>query len=161
MPLIVQPPVSPYRGLRTIDDYGAGGFGAPRRAGIQQYKHKGLDFLAEPGDVVVAPITGNIVHIGIAYPGSDLGSIHIVGSDEFADLKVKLLYGLRLESLAVGSVVTAGEQIATAQDVKHYHERQGGSSRMMNHIHMELYRNSILVNPQHWTNIPRDPEVTA
>jgi len=164
MPEIVLPPVSPYRGLRSVDAYGSGGYGAPRLRDGERYGHKGQDFLGKPGDIAIAPITGYIVHLGLAYPDSDLGSIHIVGEkgSEFEALKVKLLYIARWQ-VATDNAVHAGETIGYVQDVAGYHAKHNPakSARMQNHVHLELYFHNELVDPGRWLALPADPEVPA
>lgn len=142
-------PVVPYRGTRSIDDFGAGGFGAPRRKGDDQYGHKGLDFRAEPGDAIVAPLAGRITRRGVAYVGSTLGSVHI----EAGDVRCKLLYVDCLHE--VGSEVSMGDPLGAAQDVAAYHARPGRT--MQNHIHMEVYRCGQLIDPSTVVDLPIDP----
>ena len=157
------PPVRPYRGTRSVDAWGAGGFGAPRRDGDRMYKHDGLDIKAEPGDESVAPIGGYIVHEGQAYQGSNLRSIHIRGRDGTPDegLKVVLLYVQRLGHLTVGTEVEEGEVIGVVQDVAGYHAAKNPQKvgKMTNHVHLKVFKGGVLIDPNHVLNLPADPEV--
>ena len=138
-------PVVPYRGLRGVDRKGDGSFGSVRSQNGKKYPHKGLDILTEPGDVIVAPISGKIAHIGKAYSTGDLGSIHIMSGT----MRVKLLY---VEcSRYIGSDVVAGATIGLAQDVAGWH---GGG--MENHVHLEVYDDLRLVDPSDWLINPNE-----
>lgn len=153
----LMPWVSPFRGLRGIDPYGGGGFGAPRtkRAGdtITHYPHRGLDLSATVGDQVVAALAGNILHIGVAYPDSDLGSIHLISDNERGWL-LKLFYGAPLATLTVGQRVNPGDVIGVAQDRTAYHDERG----MTNHVHGELYERVgsewVLRDPGQFLDLP-------
>jgi murein DD-endopeptidase MepM/ murein hydrolase activator NlpD len=132
------PPVRPYRGTRGLDAWGAGGFGAPRG----DHDHKGLDFIAHPGDEVVAPFDGVIERLGIAYPDSDLGVLVLAGQEG----RTKLLYLRPMRK--VGEVIERGIFIGVVQDVASYHEAKNKDlGHMTNHLHMELYVNGDLVDP--------------
>lgn len=127
------PPVTPYRGTRGVDAYGGGGYNAPRDGGSRP--HLGLDFVARPDDKVVAPVGGVISHIGIAYEGSTLGSVHLTCND--GQHCIKLLYVA--SGRKVGDVVRRGDLVGSAQNVAAYWELKsprGGS--MQNHVHLEL-----------------------
>lgn len=140
--LTIVPPVSPWRGTRGTDSWGSGVFGASR--GGRQ--HAGLDFVAVVGDDVVAPFTGSVVHVGIAYPGSTLGSVHIQGDAEFNGWRAKLLY-VRTDAGLLGRRVLAGDRIGDAQDVAAYwaEKEPGHVGTMVNHIHLEI----LVTEPRH------------
>jgi len=144
-------PVRPYRGLRNTDAYGSGAFGASRGTRT----HAGIDMAAQPGDEVVAPCDGRVVHIGVAYYGSLLGSLHIQGTGQFADVRVKLLY-VDADDGLTGSV-TKGQKIGIAQDVASYwHMKSPKSGTMRNHIHMELM---MRCDPQRFMRLPAEVAV--
>jgi len=152
--LVIHPPVQPFRGNRGVDSWGSGVFGASRDGGSRQ--HLGLDFTSVTGDAVVAPFPGKVSHVGVAYPGSILGSIHIQGSGEFAAWRAKLLY-VRPDAGLMGRVVEAGDVIGDAQDVATYWATQEPhrAGAMTNHVHLEIIvtepRN---VDPAHY--LPHD-----
>lgn len=135
-------PVAPPRGLRGKDSWGDGAFNAPRQQEGRHYGHEGLDFLANPGDRILAPISGLVTRIGLAYsdPKSTLCSLHIEGRAAFTGTRAKLLYVLSRDGVAPqASWVSAGEDIATAQDVAAYHMgRHPEKGVMLNHVHLEL-----------------------
>lgn len=131
------PPVLPYQGTRQIDGFGAGGFGAPRG----KRKHRGLDFIGQPGDRVQVPLDARVTppH-GQAYADGtcDLRSIHLRGERAFVGLRVVLLYAA--PEVANDSIVLAGAPLGVMQDVAGYHMKKAGESRIMtNHCHFELY----------------------
>lgn len=131
-------PVDPYRGIRDMDPWGSGVFGASRDGGARQ--HSGLDFLALPGDDVCAPITGTVVSIGKAYPDGDLYSIHIHGDGDYRNWRIKMLYAAPAPGL-YGKYVSAGDSIGTAQNVAEYWKAKSPShtGEMKNHVHVEVW----------------------
>ena len=135
-------PVLPYRGLRGADSWGDGSYGAPRSRKGKPYKHKGLDIVTEPLDLIIAPFSGRLNRRGIAYAGSDLGSIHLAGVGLAAGYKVKILYARAFPHFRPGYVFRAGEPMAVAQDVSGYHagRQPNRRGRMKNHIHLELWK---------------------
>ena len=135
-------PIHPFRGTRGRDVYGSGAFHASRDGGARQ--HEGLDFVAFPGDAVFAPLSGRITHVGIAYPDSHLGSIHIAHADGIHTCK--LLYAAC--GLGVGAIVGRGDLLGTAQDVSAYwHVREPKGGMMINHVHLELRAGGLPLDP--------------
>lgn len=139
------PWVRPYRGIRGLDAYGGGGYGAPRDGGAR--KHLGVDLIAEPGADVVSPFTGKIVHLGFAYPNSDLRSLHI---QHVSGVRVKLLYAGSY--FDVGQSVYAGQHIGFAQDVASYYALKNPNvkARMTNHVHGEVFEAGPSIDPTPW-----------
>lgn len=144
-------PVVPCRGFRGVDDFGAGGYGAPRRKscpncggkrcdvceqrGFVRYPHAGLDLRTQPLDRIVAPHAGRIVHVGIAYPNADLGSLHLHGES----FRSRLLYVRIASNLSRGMEVEQGGLFGSAQDVASFHEARSSGKRMVNHVHLDLW----------------------
>lgn len=162
-------PVVPFRGYRTIDAWGAGGFGAPRvkrraSGNGKLYTHKGLDCLANLGDHVIWPCEAEVVRFGRAYPDeapgradpSDLGSIHLRGRGELRPLRIKLLYLAPAPFVVVGRRGVPGNILGIAQDRAAYARAQNPArGPMMNHVHIELYwvepgEKPLLLNPSHY-----------
>lgn len=133
----IAPPVRPYRGTRGTDSWGSGVFGASRDGGGRA--HAGLDCIAIPGDLVVAPFPGVIVRLGVAYPLSTLGSIHLRGHGDFEGWEAKLLYVASDPGLG-GRMVAMGDRLGEAQDVAAYWRSQqpGHVGDMKNHVHLEV-----------------------
>lgn len=134
------PPVSPYQGTRGIDDFGAGGFGAPRTRDGAARPHKGLDFRGSPGDPVVFPLDARVwPPSGQAYTDGtcNLRSIHLLGEGAFLGLRAVVLY----VSPGVGDDLHGkrGDPLGTLQDVAAYHEGHEPGKHMQNHCHTEIY----------------------
>ena len=53
---------------REHDGFGSGAYGASRDGGHR--RHEGVDYIADAGQTVVAPISGYVSHIGYAYGDS-------------------------------------------------------------------------------------------
>lgn len=135
-------PAKPNRGVRQIDVAGDGSFGASRDGGTRL--HLGLDLIANPGDDVVAPCRCEVTHIGLAYPDSALGSLHLQGWDDWSGYSFKLLY---VEpEVTVGEIIVAGEIVGSAQSVADYYASKGING-MTNHTHFEVHNGTGAVNP--------------
>lgn len=113
---------------RTEDAYGYGAFGASRDGGSRH--HEGVDWIAEAGQDVVAPISGYVTKIGLAYAGD-------------ADLKFVEITNPALNYVArvfyVNPTVVVGETLRLGQTIGQAHSLQakypGG---MTDHVHLEL-----------------------
>jgi hypothetical protein len=146
-------PIRPWRGLRSVDSYGAGGFGAPRDAGSRP--HLGTDFIALPGDMLYPIFPCHVSYGALAYPHDpalpDLHSLHLDGLDDYNGWKIKVLYVVPDLSL-IGSDVRDGDvPLATAEDVRAYYrlkhpDHQGDITP---HVHIEV------VIPPHPTDVAR------
>lgn len=148
MTMQLLPPVLPYRGTRGIDAFGGGGFNAPRSRSGKSYGHKGLDFLANPGDLLIMPFQAFVTRQGLAYSGADLGSLHLEGIGEWVGYTAKILYAIKLGTLEFNQGVLAGGPLGEAQDVASYHEKKAGDGRKMkNHVHFELRHKGELIDP--------------
>lgn len=149
---LLLPPVLPYRGTRGLDAFGAGGFGAPRRKAGKAYQHKGLDFIAEPGDTIIAPFGAIVEPPGLAYADSNLGSVHLIGLGDWDGWLLKLLYVAQREGL---KHVAPGDPIGLAQAVAAYHEAKTPNvGHMTNHVHLELRGLGVLTDPTPYIKVP-------
>ena len=113
---------------RAQDAYGEGEFGASRDGGVR--KHEGVDFCADAGQPVVAPISGYITKIGYAYPGDQqLKFIEITNP--------ALRYAARVfyvdPQVEVGQTVAVGARLGSAHTLQMKYP--GG---MTNHVHLEV-----------------------
>jgi peptidoglycan LD-endopeptidase LytH len=114
-------------GVRADDAFGSGQFGAIRDSGKR--RHEGVDYVAAPGAVVHAPISGEVARLGYAYGGEGgYRVVEIVNSE--TKMKARVFYVA--PSVEVGDVVVAGQEIGTAQDLN---TRYPG---ITNHVHVEL-----------------------
>lgn len=116
------------RAVRTEDAYGYGHFGASRDGGARD--HEGVDWIAEAGQDVVAPISGYVTKVGQAYAGD-------------ADLKFVEITNPALNYVArvfyVNPTVAVGQSLRLGQTIGQAHSLQakypGG---MTDHVHLEL-----------------------
>jgi hypothetical protein len=123
--------------VRGEDVYGAGAFGASRGGGAR--RHRGADYIAEPGEIVRAPIAGVVQRIGFAYRGDERYR-YVELSDASAQRAVRVLYVGPLVQL--GAVVRAGDPIGRAQDLSVRYPRG-----ITNHVHVELKQGGVLGDP--------------
>ena len=113
---------------RGHDAYGEGEFGASRDGG--QRRHEGVDFRADAGQAVEAPISGYVTKIGYAYPGDQTlkfveitnPALHYAARVFYVDPQVE-----------VGDAVAVGRLIGTASSLQRKYP--GG---MTNHVHLEV-----------------------
>lgn len=113
---------------RVHDAYGAGQFGARRDGGSR--RHEGVDYMAQAGQAVDAPISGYVTKIGYAYPGDE--------SLKFVEItNPALSYAARIfyvnPTVEVGDTVAIGQPIATARSLQRKYP--GG---MTDHVHLEI-----------------------
>lgn len=113
---------------RLHDAYGDGEFGARRDGGSR--RHEGVDYRAEAGQDVDAPISGYVTKIGYAYAGDP--------SLKFVEITNPALnYAARVfyvnPKVQVGDTVAIGQPIATAHSLQRKYP--GG---MTDHVHLEI-----------------------
>ena len=114
--------------VRREDAFGYGHFGASRDGGSRD--HKGVDYMADAGQPVKAPISGYVTKIGTAYSSSpELKFIEIRNP--------ALRYEARVfyvdPQVQVGESVHLGDVIATMHTLK---DKYGDG--MTDHVHLEL-----------------------
>ncbi len=116
------------RGVRGVDAYGSGAFGAARDGGRRA--HHGVDLVAAPGEAIRAPIAGVVTRIGAAYGGSDsLRYVEIVNPVTRYTARVLYLRPL----VRPGALIEAGDMIGQAQDLGVRYP-----AGMTNHVHVEF-----------------------
>lgn len=113
---------------RGHDAYGEGEFGASRDGGVR--RHEGVDFKADAGQTVEAPISGYVTKIGFAYPGDQtLKFIEITNPATHYAARVFYVN----PKVEVGDAVALGHPIGTAHSLQRKYP--GG---MTNHVHLEI-----------------------
>ncbi|MEO1628099.1 MAG: M23 family metallopeptidase [Bacteroidota bacterium] len=128
------PPVNPL--VLRNDSKGLGHFGAPRG----KRKHKGLDFVAQPGQSIFSPIDGIIQRRANPYANdSRFTGCLIIGTGRHVSYSVKLFY---MQPVAIGISVSAGDYIGKGQEIS-----KKWGKEMLDHLHMEVYYNSRLIDP--------------
>ena len=116
------------RDIRKTDAYGCGDFGASRDSG--ERRHEGVDFTADAGQRLVAPISGYVTKIGYAYPGDE--------ALKFVEIANPALhYAARVfyidPAVRVGQAVHLGQSIGT-----HHTLEQKYPGGMTDHVHLEI-----------------------
>lgn len=119
---------------------GDGDFGAYRKAHPTK-PHQGQDYLAAPGQDVFAPLDGT-VRIGEPYPGDSRYKLVEIKGGAYG---VKLMYVLPI--VKTGQKVSRGQKIGTVQNLI---LKYGASFLAQNHIHIEVRRAGLLVNPDRY-----------
>jgi murein DD-endopeptidase MepM/ murein hydrolase activator NlpD len=119
---------------RTKDGFGSGQFGAHRSTHI----HAGLDIKARAGQMIFAPISGNIIRTAQPYPGdARYGGLVIQGNGSWIGYEIKIFY---VEGFFCG-MVKAGDHLGFAQDLNIKYKG------ITNHVHLEVRKNGMLLNP--------------
>lgn len=132
---------------RGNDPTGFGHFGAKR--GFKNGKprfHIGHDIVSVPGEDVFSMIDGTITKIGYMYANALQFRYVEVTNKTF---RIRLCYVEHHFLFRKGSSVCAGDRIAFAQDIAKYHNRnkKKGQALMINHVHVEIYKNEKLIDP--------------
>ena len=113
---------------RTHDAYGGGAFGASRDGGSR--RHEGVDFVADAGQRVMAPVSGYVTKIGYAYAGDrNLKFVEITTPA----LKIAARVFYVNPKVEVGETVAVGHPIGTARSLQRKYP--GG---MTDHVHLEV-----------------------
>jgi murein DD-endopeptidase MepM/ murein hydrolase activator NlpD len=115
---------------RGADAYGEGRFHAARDGGTRD--HEGVDYVATPGQAVVAPISGYVTKIGLAYPGDE--------TLKFVEIENPALH-LTARAFYVDPDVAVGDTIGVGQPIGHAHSLQRRYPLgITDHIHLEIAR---------------------
>jgi hypothetical protein len=125
--------------MRGADAYGSGAFGAARDGGRR--RHRGVDIVAAPGELVRAPIAGSVTRLGAAYGGPD-GLTYVEIVNPTTRYRARLFFvGPAVD---LGRDLAAGDVVGRAQDLSRRYP--GG---MTNHVHVELTgRDGAPLDPQ-------------
>lgn len=114
--------------VREHDAYGYGHFGARRDGGSRE--HEGVDFIATAGQQVLAPISGFVTKIGLAYPGdTTLQFVEITNPALGQVARVFYIDPL----VEVGGAVALGHPVGIARTLQ---DKYAGG--MTDHVHLEL-----------------------
>jgi len=123
------------KGIRDADKWGSGAHGASRGT----RRHNGVDFICEPGQSVVSPITGTVVRVARPYADSPFSGVLI----ENAQISIKMFY-LLPDMKLIGQEVPKGRFVGVAQDIA---VKYPG---IMPHIHLQVDR----IDPGLFLNMP-------
>lgn len=124
--------------LRGNDPTGHGYYGAKRGT----RKHKGLDIVTVPGEDIISPISGHFRKLGQVYSNPAKFKYIEIVNDVY---RIRLMYvtfgnNVRFKTndrIAKGQVLGKAQAIAS-----HW----GGG--MANHVHVEVYKNGLLTDPE-------------
>ena len=120
---------------RGNDPTGHGYYGAKRGT----RKHKGFDAISKPDELIKSPIHGTITKLGYPYANALQFRYIEVTNDVY---RVRLMYVEPLNIL-VGKRVFEGQEIGKAQNIAAY-----WNPKMINHVHIEVYKNGLLTDPE-------------
>lgn len=116
------------RSPRAHDAYGSGAFGASRDGGSRD--HEGVDFIAEAGQTIVAPISGFVTKIGFAYAGApELKFIEITNPALRYEARVFYVE----PQVEIGDAVALGRPIGRAHTLQRRYP-----AGMTDHVHLEI-----------------------
>ena len=126
--------------IRIHDKWGKGHYGASRKNGKKQRRHKGSDFIAIPNQDIVSVISGEVTKIGYPY-ASDL-SFRYIEIYDGQMYRVRIFYVEPKVGLKVGANIKAGDMIGRYQSlVKRY-------PKITDHVHVEIRKHGTYVNPE-------------
>lgn len=133
--------------FREGDRHGFGHFGASRGT----RNHIGVDLVANPGDYVYSPFSGEITKEGWAYNNADFRYIEITGKN----YKCRIFYAKLDSAHYVGKTIDEGQFLGVAQDIESRYEG------ITPHVHFELYKASDInrENPLNPTEFLKKKEI--
>ena len=105
------------KSLRIMDHFGSGLYNAPRG----NLKHNGIDFLCDPGQIILAPVDGVKNYSGVYL--------------ENESLSLKMFY-FTPDKKIIGKKVSRGQRIGIAQDISKLYNT--GVKKMLPHIHLQI-----------------------
>lgn len=129
--------------LRDCDVHGCGYFGASRG----NRSHNGLDFVTYENEQIKAPFDCKVTRYGYPY-ANDLNYrlIEVVGTGAFSDYRCKIMYIKK--TLEVGVRVKKGGVLCLSDNIA-----KRFSPGMINHVHVEVYKNNVLIDPTSYFNV--------
>ena len=123
--------------VRGCDNYGCGNPGARRDGGTRS--HAGADYVATPGQDVVAVADGTVTKVGYPY-GDDL-SYRYIAIETTDGHVVRQLYVDPANGIAQGSTVSAGQSLGTYQQLG---TRYPGITE---HVHVDIWVDNGTASP--------------
>lgn len=113
--------------MREHDDFGSGAYGASRDGGRR--RHAGVDYIADPGQTVVAPISGYVSHIGNCY-GDSTRYRYVEITNPALGYEARVFYVD--PDVEIGDAVRLGAPIGRAASLQ---DRYAG---ITDHVHLEV-----------------------
>ncbi|MBK7056199.1 MAG: peptidoglycan DD-metalloendopeptidase family protein [Leptospiraceae bacterium] len=94
-------------------------------------KHNGIDFICEPGQVIVSPVDGIVIRQAFPYTDKNYSGV-LLGNDS---LSLKMFYFIP-DKKVLGKRVKQGDRLGIAQDIsKRYSSKD---RKMIPHIHLQI-----------------------
>lgn len=125
------------------DSWGCGEFGAPRKSGDRRYQHKGVDYAAQAGSVVVSPLAGRVSRLGYCYATTGLrAEYRLIEIIDELGATVRFLYLRPL--VEVGQKIAIGDEIGAVQDLSKIY------TGMKNHCHIDIKYNGSFIDPERY-----------
>lgn len=123
---------------RGSDAQGSGEFGAPRGT----RKHNGIDYKAQPGDVILSPVAGKVTKLGYPYDPKDAkkGHLRYVQVSAVDGLDHRLFY--IAPCVAIGDRVEVGDPVGVSQDLRPVYPG------ITPHVHYEVKKGAEFINPE-------------
>lgn len=133
--------------FRGSDPTGNGWFGASRGS----RKHKGVDIVVVPGEDIFAMMSGTVTKLGYVYSNPKQGKpvmrfVEIQNTIEGDHYKLWQMYVS--PSVEKGQEIEQNQIIGKAQDIADYHKSEDDEHEMKNHVHIQLWKNGVLVDPE-------------
>ncbi len=116
---------------------GCGNYGASRDGGARS--HAGADYIATPGQDVVAAAEGTVTKVG--YPYSDDLSYRYIAIETTDGHVVRQLYVDPANGIAPGSTVSAGQSLGT------YRQLGTRYPGITEHVHVDIWVNNGTASP--------------
>jgi len=113
--------------LRIMDHFGSGLYNAPRG----NVKHNGVDFLCDPGQIILAPVDGVVLRIAYPYAKKHYTGVFL----ENESLSLKMFY-FTPDKQIIGKKVSRGQRIGIAQDISKLYNT--ATKKMLPHIHLQI-----------------------
>jgi murein DD-endopeptidase MepM/ murein hydrolase activator NlpD len=114
---------------RTHDAFGHGEFGASRDGGSRH--HEGVDYVADAGQDVAAPISGFVTKIGYAYGGAN--------SPRFVEITNPAI-GYVARTFYIDPGVVVGEAVRLGQTIGTVVSLQSHYPGITDHVHLEVMK---------------------
>lgn len=112
---------------RAHDDFGSGAYGASRDGGRR--RHAGVDYVAEAGQTVVAPISGYVSRIGYTYGDTD--------RYRYVEITNPAL-GYEARVFYVSPDVEVGQAVRVGAPIGHAASLQTRYAGITDHVHLEI-----------------------
>lgn len=114
---------------RKQDKHGSGAYGARRGKRL----HKGVDFAAWPGSVVLSGVRGEVSKIGFPYPPEDAMKGHLRYVEILTPKNYRVRYFYVKPTVSVGQTIVFNNRLGTVQNLFDIYDRY-----MTPHVHLEV-----------------------